>query len=48
MAKTFRAYAPAQDLLLPPSLSDWLPDGHLARFVDDLMDELDRIPSRQG
>ena len=41
MAKTFRAYVPEQELLLPPSLRDWLPDGHLAFFVSDLVDELD-------
>lgn len=27
-------------LLLPPSLDDWLPEGHLARFVADLVDEV--------
>jgi transposase len=27
--------------LLPPSLSDWLPPGHLAYFVSDLVDQLD-------
>ena len=28
-------------LLLPPSLQDWVPEGHLARFVSDLADTLD-------
>lgn len=41
MAKTFRVYVPEQDLLLPPSLRDWLPDDHLAFFVSDLVDALD-------
>ena len=31
--KTFRAFAPDQMLLLPPSLDEWLPEDHLARFV---------------
>jgi transposase len=30
-----------QELLLPPSLRDWLPDDHLAWFVLDAVDELD-------
>jgi transposase len=38
--KTFRAFDPRQVLLLPPSLDDWLPEGHLARFVADLVDEV--------
>jgi hypothetical protein len=29
MAKTYRPYVPEQDLLLPPSLREWLPEGHL-------------------
>jgi len=37
--KTFRAYDPDQVLLMAPSLADWVPDGHLARFVSDLVDE---------
>ncbi len=41
MAKTFRPYVPEQDLLLPPSLRDWLPEDHLAFFVSDLIDQLD-------
>ncbi|MCY0963230.1 IS1182 family transposase [Streptomyces sp. H27-H5] len=36
--KRFRAFDPHQVLLLPPSLDDWLPEGHLARFVADLVD----------
>ena len=32
MAKTYRPYVPEQDLLLPPSLRDWLPEDHLAFF----------------
>lgn len=41
VAKTFRAYLPEQDLLLPPSLRDWLPEDHLAYFVSDVVDQLD-------
>src|SRR6202795_2838247 len=41
MAKTYRAYLPEQDLLLPPSLGDWLPEDHLAYFVSDVVDQLD-------
>jgi transposase len=40
-AKTFRSYLPEQDLLLPPSLRDWLPENHLAYFVSDVVDQLD-------
>ena len=40
MAKTYRPYLPEQDLLLPPSLPDWLPEGHLAFFVSDLIEQL--------
>jgi transposase len=41
MSKCFREYQPQQTLLLPPSLEDWLPEGHLARFVSEVMGELD-------
>src|SRR5216684_4094250 len=41
MAKTYRCYLPEQDLLLPPSLGDWLPEDHLAYFVSDVVDQLD-------
>ncbi len=39
VSKTFRVFAPEQDLLLPPSLDDWLPSEHLARFIAELVDE---------
>jgi len=41
MPKGYRAYLPEQDLLLPPSLRDWLPEGHLAYYVSDVVDQLD-------
>ena len=41
MAKAHRAYLPEQYLLLPPNLRDWLPEGHLAHFVSDVLDQLD-------
>ena len=37
--KMFRRFDPDQLLLLPPSLDEWLPAGHLARFVAELVDE---------
>jgi transposase len=39
--RTFRAYDQAQDLLLPPSLRDWLPPGHLAYYISDVVDQFD-------
>jgi transposase len=41
MGKTYRPYVPEQDLLLPPSLRDWLPENHLAYFVSEVVDQLD-------
>ena len=29
------------DYLLPPSMDDWLPEGHLARFIVEVIDHLD-------
>jgi transposase len=39
--KEYRTYAPDQLLILPPSLREWLPDGHLAYFISDLVDPFD-------
>src|SRR5712692_4032484 len=41
MSKRFRTCDLSQVLLLPPSLQDWLPERHLARFIADLTDQLD-------
>src|SRR5256885_10970127 len=41
MSKAFRAYQPEQRLLMPLSLEQWLPEGHLARFLSDVIDALD-------
>jgi transposase len=41
MAKTFRTYVPEQNLLLPASVREWLPDEHLSYFVSDVVDQLD-------
>jgi transposase len=41
MAKGYRSYHPDQDLLLPPSLRDWLSEDHLAYFVSDVVEQLD-------
>jgi len=39
-SKTFRSYDQGQVFLLPPSLDDWLPDGHTARFVSEVVDDM--------
>ena len=33
----YRFYDPNQELLIPPTIHDWLPEGHLAFFVDNLI-----------
>ena len=41
MSKRFRVCSLDQEFLLPPSLQDWLPENHLARFIADVVNELD-------
>ena len=41
MDKRFRTCDLRQIYLLPPSIEDWLPQDHLARFIGDVMNELD-------
>ena len=42
MGKTFRSWDPEQRLLLPPAVDEFVPAGHLAPFVRDLVrEELD-------
>src|ERR1700694_5564804 len=41
MPKGYRADLPNQDLLLPPSLREWLAEEHLVYFVSDVVDQLD-------
>jgi hypothetical protein len=41
MAQNFIACDRDQELLLPPSLREWLADDHLAWFVVEVVDELD-------
>ena len=36
-----RPYQPDQPLLLPPDLQEWVPPGHLAHHVSDVVDALD-------
>lgn len=42
MGYNFRPYAQEQMYLMPPSITDWVPEGSLARFVSDVMDEMGR------
>ena len=41
MSKTYLPYDPDQQLLLPQALQEWLPEGHLAYFISDIVDQLD-------
>ena len=41
MAKRFLTCDLEQPYLLPPSLQDWLPTAHLARFIADVAEQLD-------
>ena len=41
MPTSYLPYALGQSLLLPPSLDEWLPEGHLAYFISDTVDASD-------
>lgn len=44
MTKLFRPCSLDQPFLLPPSLQDWLPEDHLARFIAEVSETLDLNP----
>lgn len=44
MEAIFEPYEPDQVHLLPPAPRDWLPEGHLAHFISDTVDQLDLSP----
>jgi transposase len=41
MPTSYLPYHPEQSFLLPPSLQEWLPEGHLAYYINDTVDALD-------
>jgi len=49
-----RSCDPGQSFLLPPLLDDWLPEGHTARFVSEVVDDMvdltaiSRVPQLMG
>ena len=38
--KRFRHYDQSQSFLLPPSLDDWLPEDHDARFISEVVEDM--------
>jgi transposase len=40
VSKRFRHYDQSQTFLLPPSLDDWLPENHEARFISDVVEDM--------
>jgi len=50
----FRPIDRQTDFLLPPSVQDWLPQSHLARYVVDVVESLDlsegnwNVPTQVG
>ena len=40
MPASYLPYQPDQDFLLPYSMREWLPEGHLAYFINDTVDSL--------
>lgn len=41
MPTNYRTYQPEQSYLLPPSPSHWLPEGHLAYYISDVVNQMD-------
>ena len=41
MPVSYMPYLPDQDFLLPHTMREWLPEGHLAYFINDTVDSLD-------
>ena len=41
MRNNFKEYNQNEQYLFPPSLHDWLPEGHLAYFISEIVEEMD-------
>ena len=41
MARVFKCADYQQPMLLPPTIDEWLPDDHLARFIVNIIEQLD-------
>ena len=41
MSLSYLSYQPDQQQLLPNALQDWLPEGHMAYFISETVDQLD-------
>jgi transposase len=41
MGKRYLPYDPDQCLILAPNINNWLPEDHLARFISNVVDDLD-------
>ncbi len=41
MTRKYIPYDPSQSFLLPPNPREWLPDGHLALFLSDTVEDFD-------
>src|SRR5690554_2812504 len=41
MEKKFKEYQPNQLMLLPPCISDWLPEDHPVHYISEVVEDLD-------
>jgi hypothetical protein len=48
MSKYFRPWNIDQTLLLPPNVQDFVPQGHVSRFIVDLVRESPDLKEIQG
>ena len=46
MSDTFRQVDRKTLYLMPPSMNDWLPEGHLARFIIEIVGQLNLTAER--
>lgn len=48
MKKTFRPYNQKQLMLFPPSVEEWVPENHLARFVNETVEANGPVGDPEG
>jgi len=42
--KLFKEYDPSQGILFPHNLSEWIPEDHLSRIIDSIIEAIDLTP----